>query len=133
MYVYTVLLANALLHASILEFLDPFFTATVGEDYLAVDMNITFTSGQNASGDNQQCFFVPILNDDLLECNETFDVVITSVADDDDVINVTGHVITVTIEEDANDCMLFVLTKFNAFQFLGWKCLSMQAHWMGYP
>ena len=47
------------------------FAATVNEDYLHIDMNITFTSGQSASGDNQQCFFVTILDDNILECNET--------------------------------------------------------------
>ena len=87
--------------------------ATEGEDYVSVDMNITFTSGQNASGDNQQCFSVTILNDDLLECNETFDIIISAVSEDEDVVNVTGQVITVTIEEDPNDCkfdtILFIL------------------------
>ena len=80
--------------------------ATINEDYTAIDMNITFTSGQNASGDNQQCFSVPILNDDILECNETFDIALSPTADDEDVVNITGQVITVTIEEDPNDCML---------------------------
>ena len=79
-------------------------TATVNEDYLDVEVNITFTSGQNASGDNQQCFFIPILNDDILECNETFDILLTPIADDEDVINITNRVFTVTIEEDSNDC-----------------------------
>lgn len=69
-----------------------------------MDVNITFTSGQNASGDNQQCFSITILNDDLLECNETFDVVISAVPDDNDVVNITEQVITVTIGEDPNDC-----------------------------
>ena len=81
-------------------------TATVNEDYLDVEVNITFTSGQNASGDNQQCFFIPILNDDILECNETFDIFLTPIAEDEDVVNITGQIITVTIEEDPNDCML---------------------------
>ena len=81
-------------------------TATVNEDYLDVEVNITFTSGQNASGDNQQCFFIPILNDDILECNETFDISLTPIAEDEDVVNITGQIITVTIEEDPNDCML---------------------------
>ena len=87
--------------------------ATVNEDYLPVDINVTFTSGQNASGDNQQCFSVPILNDDLLECNETFDIVLSPIAEYDDVVNVTGQVITVTIEEDPSDCMLkLAVTKY---------------------
>ena len=77
----------------------------MNEDYLDVELNITFTSGQNASGDNQQCFSVVILNDDLLECNETFDILLTPLADDADVVNITERVFTVTIEEDPNDCM----------------------------
>ena len=74
------------------------------EDYLAIDMNITFASGQNATDDNQQCFSVPILNDDILECNETFGIILSPTADDEDVVNITDSVFTVTIEEDPNDC-----------------------------
>ena len=81
-------------------------TATVNEDYVGIELNITFTSGQNASGDNQQCFFIPIINDDILECNETFDILLTPIAEDEDIVNITGQIITVTIEEDPNDCML---------------------------
>ena len=81
-------------------------TATVNEDYLDVEVNITFTSGQNASGDNEQCFSVPILNDNILECNETFEIVLSPISDDDDIVNITNQVFTVTIEEDPNDCKL---------------------------
>ena len=81
-------------------------TATVNKDFLDVELNVTFTSGQNASGDNQQCFFVTILDDDILECNETFDILLTPIAEDEDIVNITGQIITVTIEEDPNDCML---------------------------
>ena len=83
--------------------------ATVNEDYLDVEMNITFVSGQNASGDNQQCFFIPILNDDILECNETFEVHIAPTSNDEDVVNITSQIITVTIEEDPNDCKLYTI------------------------
>ena len=81
----------------------------MNEDYLDIELNITFTSGQNASGDNQQCFFIPILNDAILECNETFDILITPVAGDEDVVNITGQIITVIIEEDPNDCKFIIL------------------------
>ena len=85
-------------------------SATVNEDYIDVELNITFTSGQNASGDNnEQCFFVPILNDDLLECNETFDILITPISEDENVVNITNQVITVTIVEDPNDCKIIEL------------------------
>ena len=78
-------------------------TATVTEDYLFLDMNITFTSGQNATGDNQQCFSITVLNDNVLECRETFDLLISPIPEDEDVVNVTRQVLTVFIE-DTTDC-----------------------------
>ena len=78
--------------------------ATAYEDYLPIDMNVTFVSGQNSTGDNQQCVFIPLIDDTTLEGNETFNVLINTTADDDDVVNITAQVITVTIEEDSNDC-----------------------------
>ena len=80
------------------------YVAKVNEDYLDIDMNVTFTSGQNATSDNQQCVFIPLIDDTVLEGNETFDVLINSTAEDEDIVNITGQVITVTIEEDPNDC-----------------------------
>ena len=78
--------------------------ATVNEDYLPIDMNVTFTSGQNSTGDNQQCVFIPLIDDTTLEGNETFDVLVNTTADDEDIVNITAQVITVTVEEDPNDC-----------------------------
>ncbi len=66
-------------------------------------MNITFISGQNATGDNQQCVFIPILDDATLECNETFDLLVTPTAEDADALNITSQLLTVTIEEDSTD------------------------------
>ena len=77
--------------------------ATVNEDYLEVELNITFTSGQTASGDNQQCFSVPIFDDNILEHSETFDILIAPVSEDEDVVNITSQEITVTIEEGPMD------------------------------
>ena len=74
-------------------------------------MNVTFTSGQNATGDNMQCVFIPLIDDTILEGNETFDVLINSTVDDEDVVNITGQIITVTIEEDPNDCMFYMCAK----------------------
>ena len=48
--------------------------------------------------------FIPLIDDTTLEGNETFDVLINTTADDDDIVNITAQVITVTIEEDPNDC-----------------------------
>ena len=77
--------------------------ATVNEDYLEFEMNITFVSGQNATGDNQQCFYVVLLDDNVLEYNETFDILIRPSPEDEDIVNITNGIITVTIEEDATD------------------------------
>ena len=67
-------------------------------------MNVTFTSGQNSSGDNQQCFIITIFDDGVLEYDETFEVLITTTPLDEDIVNITGPVVTITIKEDANDC-----------------------------
>ena len=77
----------------------------VGVDYVSFERNITFTSGQNATGDNQQCVFIPLLDDDVLEGNQTFSVLITPAPGDEDVvvINSTNEMITVVIQEDPND------------------------------
>ena len=78
-------------------------TATVNEDYLELETNITFISGQNSTGDNQQCFYVVLLDDNVLEGNETFDIQIRPSPQDEDIVNITGGIITITIEEDPTD------------------------------
>ena len=78
-------------------------------------MNVTFVSGQNSTGDNQQCVFIPLIDDTTLEGNETFDVLINTTADDDDIVNITAQVITVTIEEDSNDCKDTILHRIILF------------------
>lgn len=77
--------------------------AIVNEDYLEFDMNITFISGQNSTGDNEQCFYVVLLDDNILESNETFDILIRPSPEDEDIVNITSEIITVTIEEDPVD------------------------------
>ena len=77
----------------------------MNEDYFNTDINITFTSGQSATGDNMQCAFIPLIDDTILEGNETFVVFINSTVEDEDIVNITAQIITVTIEEDPNDCM----------------------------
>ena len=69
-------------------------------------MNITFASGQSATGDNQQCFSITILNDNVLECSETFDLLISPIPEDEDVVSITRQVLTVIIE-DTTDCKSF--------------------------
>ena len=66
-------------------------------------MNLTFTAGQNATGDNQQCAFIPVLNDDVLECNETFDVLVAPSPEDSEIVNITAQVVTVVLVDDSND------------------------------
>lgn len=80
-----------------------FCVATVNEDYPEFEMNITFVSGQNSTGDNQQCFYIVILDDNVLEYNETFDILIRPSPEDEDIVNITGGIITVTIDEDPTD------------------------------
>ena len=75
----------------------------VNEDYLEFEMNITFVSGQNSTGDNQQCFYIILLDDNVLEYNETFDILIRPSPEDEDIVNITGGIITVTIQEDPTD------------------------------
>ena len=67
-------------------------------------MNITFTSGQNSSGDNQQCIFITIFDDSTLENSEVFYVLIMTTPVDEDIVNITDQVVTISIKEDANDC-----------------------------
>ena len=80
-----------------------YYAATVNEDYLEFEMNITFVSGQNSTGDNQQCFYIVLLDDNVLEYNETFDILIRPSPEDEDIVNITGGIITVTIDEDPTD------------------------------
>ena len=84
-------------------FFHPVYIAIVNEDYLEFEMNITFISGQNSTGDNEQCFYVVLLDDNVLEGNETFDILIRPSPEDEDIVNITGGIITVTIEEDPTD------------------------------
>ena len=78
--------------------------ATVNEDYLDVDVNFTFIFGPNVTGNNRECILVPLLDDSLLEGNETFDILITPSTEDEEVLSITDPVITVTIQEDSVDC-----------------------------
>ena len=77
--------------------------AIVNKDYLEFEMNIRFVSGQNSTGDNQQCFYIILLDDNVLEYNETFDILIRPSPEDEDIVNITGGIITVTIQEDLTD------------------------------
>ena len=63
------------------------------------------TSGQNATGDNQQCIFISLLDDDVLESNQTFNVLIIAAPGNEDVVIIssTDEMITVIIQEDPND------------------------------
>lgn len=78
--------------------------ANINEDYQAIDMNVTFTPGQNSFDDNQQCFLIAIFDDSILENDEIFEVLITTTPSDEDIVNITGQVVTITIAEDTNDC-----------------------------
>ena len=68
-------------------------------------MNITFTSGQNDTGDNLQCISISLIDDNVLEGNETFNLLITPTPEDEGIVNVINGLITVTIQEDPSDSM----------------------------
>lgn len=72
-------------------------------------MNVTFISGQSPTGDNKQCFAIYLIDDNVLEGNETFHLLITP-AVDDGVVNVTDRLITVVITEDPSDSMIHTVT-----------------------
>jgi hypothetical protein len=46
---------------------------------------------------------VVLLDDNVLEGNETFDIQIRPSPQDEDIVNITGGIITITIEEDPTD------------------------------
>ena len=48
--------------------------------------------------------FITIFNDSTLENSEMFNIFITTTPEDEDIVNISGQVITVTIKEDADEC-----------------------------
>ena len=79
-----------------------------GKDYIGGTFTLIFIPGQSASGNNLICVNLTILNDNLLEYNETFIVTLNSTQQDSNYIRISTrqNITLVTIIEDPQDGML---------------------------
>ena len=69
-----------------------------GDDYVALDEILLFDSG----GEDHQVFSVDIINDEIVEDNESFEVVLKVTDDDPDVLIVRPTAVgTITDDDDA--------------------------------
>ena len=82
-----------------------FSIALDGKDYIGGQFTLTFASGQSAMGENLQCFDLIIINDHILETNETLAVTLNSSRADSDVVRIlsTQWKLIVTIVDDPNE------------------------------
>ena len=81
-------------------------TALAGEDYVQVFTDIVFLNGQSSNGNNEQCTYISILDDDILEDNEKFSVVATA----NGPVNLLDGIIAITIQEDPLDSEYFTIS-----------------------
>ena len=81
-------------------------TALAGEDYVQVFTDIVFLNGQSSNGNNEQCTYISILDDDILEDNEEFSVVATA----NGPVNLLDGIIAITIQEDPLDSEYFTIS-----------------------
>ena len=79
-------------------------------DYMpVVSQGLTFIAGQSSSSMSTQCGELVVLNDAILEGNETISISLTS--ESPHVIVTAGKAeAQVIIQEDANDCKYYRLT-----------------------
>ena len=94
--------------------------SVANNDYVTVNSSaLTFTSGQSSSNMPTQCLGLVIINDNILEDDETFMVQLASRSDEVE-ITAAGEQAEVVIREDSVDCKLtfiiyhFKLTFFSA-------------------
>ena len=83
------------------------FFQSAGRDFVFVNTSLTFSPGDTV-GSPARCVNITILNDEVVEAAETFDVVVSS----NSILQINGTTsITVTINEDPTDCepLLFLL------------------------
>ena len=88
---------------------DPNLSLAIDEkDYIGGTFTLIFIPGQSASGNNLICVNLTILNDYLLEYNETFIVTLNSTQQDSNYIRISTrqNITLVTIIEDPQDGML---------------------------
>lgn len=76
------------------------FFYTAGRDFSFLNTTLTFLRGESIKS-AARCVNISILNDDVVEANETFDVVLSSSS----LLQITGATsIPVTVYEDPTDC-----------------------------
>jgi hypothetical protein len=76
------------------------FLYSAGRDFSSLNTSLVFLPGDTI-GSPARCVNISILNDDVVEATETFDVVVSS----NSILQVTGATsVTVTINEDPADC-----------------------------
>ena len=83
------------------------FFQSAGRDFIFVNTSLTFFP-EDTVGSPVRCVSITILNDEVVEAAETFDVVVSS----NSILQINGTTsITVTINEDPTDCepLLFLL------------------------
>eukprot|EP00731_Ephydatia_muelleri_P007285 Em0003g1533a len=65
-------------------------TAIDGKDYIGGEFKLTFSPGQSMSGNNSQCIDLIIINDHLLEHNETLLIILNSTKEDANIVKVSS-------------------------------------------
>eukprot|EP00731_Ephydatia_muelleri_P007059 Em0003g1307a len=65
-------------------------TAIDGKDYIGGEFKLTFSPGQSMSGNNSQCIDLIIINDHLLEHNETLLILLNSTKEDANIVKVSS-------------------------------------------
>ena len=78
-----------------------FYNTALGQDFQSVDTQLTFTSGQTTGG--MQCTDLQILDDNILESEETLTLHLVSNDTSVVVITTNAESAVVTIEEDPTD------------------------------
>ena len=77
------------------------YSAVYNVDYTLDSTEITFTSGQNQSYNNTQCKTITVLDDSILEYNESFTLSLVAAHP---VMIQPINTTTVVIIEDGSDC-----------------------------
>jgi hypothetical protein len=88
-------------------FTESVFLYLAGRDFVFLNTSLVFLSGDTV-GSPARCVNISIMNDDVVEATEMFDVVVSS----NSILQITGATsVPVTINEDTTDCKLLLLIK----------------------
>lgn len=90
-----------------------------GKDYIGGEFKLTFSPGQSMSGNNSQCIDLIIINDHLLEHNETLLILLNSTKEDANIVKVSSagaELLLTILEISPSDSMLFITDKFTMLQ-----------------